>query len=502
MKKHSFLFCLLLSLITLPQFAFGQCSKLFAEGYNSSGWGRQAYIEAVKGGNQFWGCGKDQGMCDTGEVVPQLDTNGKIIALYQCDRNGFGTKNKFNDFSVNIWCTGTEIGPSGYTPEQIVKETSRLEDSANTSSDNENLKGIEAYYSTKDAQDTSRYDIGNITVFNGANYCVFAKCKSGYMPNSDRTGCVTDNRKTNCINTGGTWSGGKCNCAANKNIKTTDNLVCECISTNYEWKNNNDKKQGCKPTAAAQQRMNAEQCTKSGGRWLNNDCVCDKNKYLKKFGKVCDCENGYEYIDTNDTSRGCKMTAATQNAQNKDKCEKSKAAGQPVKWGDNGCYCIGLDGQYEIIDTEQIYKCEETKDYSACKKLESSNVAYWHEGTCHCKDTNKKFHNGNCNTNTDAYQQSLDAATAIAEIEKLGKELNDISATFDRSKWRDADGNFNTARLASDSVAAVVLGTAGGLISSKVIKKKQVENGFEDIKCTIGSQEVANWGDEFQVGIQ
>lgn len=88
------------------------------------------------------------------------------------------------------------------------------------------------------------------------------------------------------------------------------------------------------------------------------------------------------------------------------------------------------------------------------------------------------------------------------EIERLGKLLDAETEKFERSKWRDAEGKFNTARLASDSIAAVVLGTAGGLISSKVIKKKQVENGFEDIKCTIGSQEVADWGDEFQVGIQ
>lgn len=88
------------------------------------------------------------------------------------------------------------------------------------------------------------------------------------------------------------------------------------------------------------------------------------------------------------------------------------------------------------------------------------------------------------------------------EIEQLGKWLDEETGKFERSKWRDAEGKFNTARLASDSIAGVVLGTAGGLISSKVIKKKQVENGFEDIKCTIGSQEVADWGDEFQVGIQ
>ena len=101
-----------------------------------------------------------------------------------------------------------------------------------------------------------------------------------------------------------------------------------------------------------------------------------------------------------------------------------------------------------------------------------------------------------------SYKCEAQAGGDGGEIEQLGKWLDDETEKFERSKWRDAEGKFNTARLASDSIAAVVLGTAGGLISSKVIKKKQVENGFEDIKCTIGSQEVADWGDEFQVGIQ
>jgi hypothetical protein len=70
------------------------------------------------------------------------------------------------------------------------------------------------------------------------------------------------------------------------------------------------------------------------------------------------------------------------------------------------------------------------------------------------------------------------------------------------SVWKDAEGNFNTARLASDTVAGVVLGTTGALVTSHVVKKNQVENGFEDIKCTIGGQNVAGWGDQFRVGIQ
>ena len=70
----------------------------------------------------------------------------------------------------------------------------------------------------------------------------------------------------------------------------------------------------------------------------------------------------------------------------------------------------------------------------------------------------------------------------------------------ERNVWKDAEGKFNTSRLISDSVAGVVLGTAGGLITSSVVKKNQLEDGFEDIKCTIGGQSVATWGDEFYVG--
>ncbi len=70
----------------------------------------------------------------------------------------------------------------------------------------------------------------------------------------------------------------------------------------------------------------------------------------------------------------------------------------------------------------------------------------------------------------------------------------------ERSVWKDKDGNFNTARLLSDSIAGVVLGTAGGLITANVVKKNQIENGFEDLRCTVGGQTVADWGDEFSVG--
>ncbi len=94
-------------------------------------------------------------------------------------------------------------------------------------------------------------------------------------------------------------------------------------------------------------------------------------------------------------------------------------------------------------------------------------------------------------------------ATIVAQrIRSSYEVLQDLIADFDVTVWRNEEGKFNTARLASDSIAGVVLGTAGGLISSNVIKKSQIKNGLEDIQCTVGGQVVGSFGDEFRVGIQ
>lgn len=91
---------------------------------------------------------------------------------------------------------------------------------------------------------------------------------------------------------------------------------------------------------------------------------------------------------------------------------------------------------------------------------------------------------------------------ATTTIRGAVNTLSGLVADLEVSKWKNKDGKFNTARLASDSIAGVVLGTAGGLITSHVVKKHQVEDGFEDMQCIIGGQTVAGWGDEFTVGVQ
>lgn len=90
------------------------------------------------------------------------------------------------------------------------------------------------------------------------------------------------------------------------------------------------------------------------------------------------------------------------------------------------------------------------------------------------------------------------------EVKQAQKTLDDfaMSAKDEASVWKTAEGKFNTTRLASDITAGVVLGTVGGVVTGNIIKKNQVKKGFEALHCTVGGQKVADWGDEFSVGLR
>ncbi len=99
------------------------------------------------------------------------------------------------------------------------------------------------------------------------------------------------------------------------------------------------------------------------------------------------------------------------------------------------------------------------------------------------------------NINLESYDLTLNT-----EISGYYSRLSEIRDSFKLNVWRDAEGNFNTARLASDSIAGVVLGTVGGVVTAHLVKKNQLKKGFEDIQCHIGGQSVADYGDGFVVG--
>ncbi|MBP3316195.1 MAG: carboxypeptidase regulatory-like domain-containing protein [Alphaproteobacteria bacterium] len=174
-----------------------------------------------------------------------------------------------------------------------------------------------------------------------------------------------------------------------------------------------------------------------------------------------------------------------------------------------------LDDDIEIIDEEVEIDDDLFKNLEDSKldikimnpdqpKIDACNKKYgarWNSvtRTCECIDRQNTDWNSDktaCVETQDAKIRRRESAITGA-VSTLDVALSDLAV----SKWKTADGKFNTARLASDTIAGVVLGTAGGLITSHVVKKHQVEEGFEDIKCVIGGQSVAGWGDEFNVGV-
>ncbi len=110
----------------------------------------------------------------------------------------------------------------------------------------------------------------------------------------------------------------------------------------------------------------------------------------------------------------------------------------------------------------------------------------------------------NAKTKTSVSTISGGSGVNNAQLQSAKDSIDSFFASTEshRSGLKTADGKFNTVRLASDLTAGVVLGTVGGVVSGVVIKKKQVEKGFEALHCAVGGQTVADWGDTFEVGLR
>lgn len=139
-------------------------------------------------------------------------------------------------------------------------------------------------------------------------------------------------------------------------------------------------------------------------------------------------------------------------------------------------------------------------------KLQSVPLYYNAGRSEYCQELPKPTEQPNLYSVTITGDNSQTIATmqnaSRLKITRAYARMNALSDNFQVSVWRDKQGNFNTSRLASDSIAAVVLGTTGALVTSHIVKKNQLSNGFDDIQCTVGGQVVASFGDEFSVGMQ
>lgn len=152
----------------------------------------------------------------------------------------------------------------------------------------------------------------------------------------------------------------------------------------------------------------------------------------------------------------------------------------------------------ELKKTHQE-KCEKLKGKIDEISAEGMPGVFGTKYTCKCPNAQSQAISTQGDLNGGQGGGSDDAKK---KVEEDYEALKDFADKTKANKWRNKDGEFNTARLASDMTAGVVLGTAGALITSSLVKKSQVESGFEDIKCHISGQAVAEFGDEFTVGIK
>ncbi len=237
------------------------------------------------------------------------------------------------------------------------------------------------------------------------------------------------------------------------------------------------------------------QCT--GGNVPDPNHNCPANMYYNPNVGHCMCSADNQRETDNNTKCECAVPNAKNDANGQCQCNVS---GMIIKDGQcvfeaKQCPTPGMEfdaasGHCKCVNPYQ----REINNFTGCEctvpgaKNDMNNV-------CQCTDKDKVVKDGKCE-----YGES-GLANIRANISAAFSSLSSKMGGFEKSVWKDAEGNFNTARLASDSIAGVVLGTAGGIITSKLVKKSQLKKGFEDIKCSIGGQNVASYGDTFSVGM-
>ena len=241
------------------------------------------------------------------------------------------------------------------------------------------------------------------------------------------------------------------------------------------------------------------------------DCSQDDVISGTRVSDLENTDNGLYY----QTQSGafCQTTSAFVN------CAKAKNSGQPANW--NGKQCdYGNEHtwngtQYVAVSKPASEACDENMisivtqyQVQYADNTEITSIVTNIIDMCNGDNINiETVNNLYATLQTLVADASVDTDTV--DINVLSAQITTASATLQSitdglrvNKWRNEEGKFNTSRLLSDSIAGVVLGTAGGLITSSVVKKSQVSDGFEDMQCTVGGQVVAGWGDEFRVGIQ
>jgi len=283
---------------------------------------------------------------------------------------------------------------------------------------------------------------------------------------------------------------------------------------------------------------NAKECAREcdGQQWLyfKKSCetgfTCEERKYGNGFG----CQSCTKGGKTGGKTSGGKTGGGSGSSCLNRPTAEGRAccrAGKDTTYKNNVCSCVDTTKEWKYTAGAEYGECVvkgSTAPVDPCNAVCSNYVSIVVDNCAMQKVNNyasvvtnitqQCANRATCDANAVSQlvnqieiavatcsQQPAEPAKPVIDEKRLAAAVEAIDkyrSGLDVSVWKDEEGNFNTARLVSDSIAGVVLGTAGGLITSSVVKKNQVKSGFEDIMCTIGGQPVGSYGDEIQVGIQ
>lgn len=241
------------------------------------------------------------------------------------------------------------------------------------------------------------------------------------------------------------------------------------------------------------------------------ECIATKTDYAKscQYQFTVKCNDGTEITDITDTDlRLPKIINLTQEDLS-DPIVKNyyELSEDDIKLCANG-RIMSKENNNISEEGQGLFKKMYKKDYAEWIKWANDNKDYveWY-----CNGGMEDTENANIVTTggSSSYEGSVAGASYVntnntAAINNAKAVLSAFfaKAESDVSVWKNAEGKFNTARLASDLTAGVVLGTVGGLVSSVVIKKAQVKKGFEALQCYIHGYKVADWGDVFEASLR
>ena len=325
-------------------------------------------------------------------------------------------------------------------------------------------------------------------------------------------------------------SGGKSGVATGSgNVMSAQSTasICRCSKKDIEDAKNKDKDAECKKKFGDSVKWDPKANSGKG------ECVCEDSN-LKLVNDKCvdpkqaedDCKKkeskGFEWKDNeckckdpkkspNKEGTACVFPPAPK-PQNQKNCEvlgPKGSYGIVFMWENGECKCKN-GFELVVINNEGTCPDPDKEQMDLCKKAGAS-VARWDAVAkeCVCLDSPaKEWKYDRCEETAASIEARNKAAAAqcaseikslTAQIESSSLAIKSIRGPLVLQLSEAAKADYTKKRVISDTVAGAVLGTGGGFLVHNIVKKKQVEKGFDSISCKIDGTIVGGWGDQFGI---